>query len=307
MKIVAWIVLWGVLLIILGLAYYLIVGEIVFRTFLGRKSLSYRLFRKDINQALIDYKIDLCWWDKVNFQKVKIKSFDDLGLVGHLYDAKQSKTAIVVHGFGQDYREMQPYCKMFLEKGFNVLVVDNRGHGKSEGSIGLGELESRDVLSWVDFLTVKLPKCKIILFGLSMGGTAVCIASGYDLPNPVKAIISDCAFANADKQINHLLNKRKVFKVFKKHFYSYSKRVKGLDILKIDATKSVKNSKVPMLFVHGADDDFVPVENVYALSNSLTNRERFVVDGAKHAMSYPVAGNAYEKKISDFLKSRTEV
>lgn len=306
MKIVAWIAIAIIGLILLALIYYLVVGVVLFNAVFSKKSLSMRVLRKDIDQALKDYKIDLCWWDKVKFKKYTIKSFDNLNLVGRFFDSGSNKTVIVVHGFGQDYREMQPYCKFFHDKNFNVLVLDNRGHGESEGKIGFAWLDRKDLLSWIDFLIKKDDKQEILLFGLSMGGAAVCATAGEKLPENVKAVISDCAFSNADKQINHILrNKKLLSKLFKRHLYSFSKRVHDFDIQKIDIAKAVKNSELPMLFIHGKEDNFVPFENLHVLYNSAKNKDKLEVDGAAHAMSYSVAGVVYEKKISDFLKSRT--
>ncbi len=308
MKILAWLVLGLLGLILLGLIYYLAVGAILFRVVFSRKSLSARVLRKDVDQALKDYKIDLCWWDKVKFSKINIQSFDQLKLVGHYFDAHSDKTVIVLHGFGQEYREMQPYCKFFYEKNFNILVVDNRGHGESEGHIGFGWLDKNDILSWIYYLNKKSPENKIVLFGLSMGGTSVCCASGENLPKNVRAIVSDCAFANADTQIEHILRNKKLLKaIFKKHLYDFSKRVHGFDIMQIDATKMVRLCKLPIMFIHGQKDNFVPVENALILHDSAENSEKFLVEDAAHAMSYSCSGILYEKKIGDFLKRRTNI
>lgn len=308
MKTVAWITVVIIALIMLALVYYLVVGAILFKMVFSRKSTYKRLLRKDLNKALIDYKIDLCWWDKVKFSKITIQSFDQIKLVGHFFNADSDKTVIIVHGFGQDYREMQPYCKYFYHKNFNILAVDNRGHGESEGCIGFALNDKKDILSWIEYLNKKNPNSDIVLFGLSMGGSAVCAVAGETLPSNVRAIISDCAFSNADKQIKHVMrNNKLILKLFRKHLYDFAKRVRCFDIAQIDLTRAVKKTSIPMLFIHGKEDNFVPYENVYQLYDAATNRDIYVVDGAKHAMSYPVAGVLYEKKIGDFIKSRTNV
>ena len=308
MKILAWIVLAIIILIILALMLYLSVGAILFGKVFKRKNLADRLMKKNLEKQLKEYKIDLCWWDKFKFVKVKTQSFDQLNLVGHFFEANSDETVIVVHGFGSDYREMQQYCKFFLEKNFNVLAVSNRGHGESEGKfVGFGWLDRKDILSWVEFLNKKQPENKIVLFGLSMGGTAVCSVAGEKLPQNVVAIISDCAFANADKQIMHVIRNSIFLKGLKKLLYSFAKRVHGFDIKEIDATKQVKITKIPILYFHGNADDFVPVENLFVLYGATPEnlRDKMIVEGAGHALAYPVAGVLYEKKISDFLKSRT--
>lgn len=311
MKILAWIVLASVLVVILGLLYYLIVGAVLFKVVFSRKSVTNRVLRKDIEKDLEKYKIDLCWWDKHKFTRVTVQSYDQLKLVGRFHNANSNKTVIVVHGFGQNYQEMQQYCQFFYERNFNVLAVDNRAHGESEGrSVGFGWLDRKDILSWVNYLNEKQPENQILLFGLSMGGTAVCCVSGENLPNNVVGLISDCAFANADRQISHIMKRNKLnLKFIKNHLYSFSKRVHGLDVLEIDAIKQVKNCKIPILFLHGGADNFVPVENIFDLYNAAPEnlKEKHIIEGAEHAMSYPIAGVLYERIINEFLKKRTKI
>lgn len=311
MKIFAWVILAVIGIVIVAMIYYLLVGKIIFHFTLSRKSIHDKILKKQLSKQIEEHKIDLCWWDKVPFKEVSIKSHDGLKIVGHYFDSQSSKTALVVHGFGGDYRQMQQYCKLFYDKNFNVLAIENRAHGNSEGAcIGLGWLDRKDVLLWIDFLNGQNPERKIVLFGLSMGGTAVCCAAGEKLPENVVAIISDCAFDNADRQISLLSKRIKLGAgLIKKHLYSYAERLHDFDVLQADAVKQVKNTKCPILFIHGDADLYVPVENLYNLFNATPPqfREKYVVEGAGHCLCYAKAGIFYEKKISDFLKKRTTI
>ncbi len=310
MRIFAWVVLGLVGLVFLIMTYYLLVGALLFKFVLSQKSLSSRVLRKDTEKRIKENKIDLCWWQKVKFEPVFVSSFDGLKLAGQYFDAKSNKTVIVVHGFGGSYLETQPYCKLFHDKNFNVLAVDCRAHGKSEGScIGFGWLDRLDIISWVKFLNEKTPESKILLFGVSMGGSAVCMACGEkDLKNVVAAI-SDCAFDNADREIDFILSKKKILKIFKKHLYSFAKRVHNFDIKQADAIKQVKKTQIPILYIHGGADNFVPLENMKNLyACTPTNlRKSFVAQDAGHALAYAEAGVLYEKAIFDFLKERTTI
>ena len=297
-----------VLLIIFALTYYLLVGLVIFKLIFSRRSVKSKALKKDSDGKLKQHKIDLCWWEAQKFSRVEIKSFDGLKLCGFFKSANSNKTVLILHGFGGSHLDMQPYCKFFCDKNFNVLCVDNRTHGQSEGNfIGFGWLDRKDVCSWVQYLNEKYPDNKILLFGLSMGATAVCMASGESLQN-VMGIVSDCAFDNADREISFVLKKKKMFlKIIQKHLYSFALRVYGFDIKQADSIKMVKNTKVPILYIHGAEDELVPVQNAYNLFGATPQnlRELMIVDDATHARSYAVAGVLYEKKISDFLKSRT--
>lgn len=308
MKPLAFICLCVILCCISILGLYLLVGAIIFKIFFSRKSVYSRVMRKDIERRIKENKIDLCWWEKVKLEKVQVTSFDGLKLVGHYLNEDSSKTVIIFHGFGGSYLEMQPYCQFFSEKNFNVLAVDARAHGESEGNcVGFGWLDRLDVLEWVKFVNQKTPNSKILLFGLSMGGATVCMASGEKGLKNVVGIISDCAYDNANRQIDFLLQTRKHLKIFKKHLYSYAKRLYGLDLIEADATKQVKKTEVPILYIHGGADDFVPPDNMRNLYNSTPQNKRdfFVIDEAGHGLAYAVGGVLYEKKVMDFLKTRT--
>lgn len=305
MEIFAWVSIILISLILLSLIYYLVVGYTVFKFSLARKNLSARILRKNTAKLLKQYDIDLCWWDKQTFKEVKTKSFDNLLLVGHYLENNSNKTVILVHGYGANYKEMQQYAEFFSQKNFNVLAVENRAHGKSEGKcIGMGWLDRKDILAWIDYLN-SIKNTQILLFGLSMGAATVCFTVGEQLPTNVVGAISDCAFDNVERQFLHILKKYTIIKKFLlKHLRSYTKRLHDFNIKEADAVKAVKKTKIPILFIHGLDDKFVPPENLTNLFNSTPEnlRDKLLVEGAAHAMSYPVGQLIYEKKINSFIK-----
>lgn len=308
MKVFSIITLIFLTLILVFLSCYLLVVRITFRYSLGRKNIAKRLDGKSglINQ----YEIDLCWWDKYKFTELTIVSEDGLKLKGHYFKSTSSsnRVALLVHGYGSDFREMQPYAKMFVDMGYSVLVVENRAHGKSEGNmIGMGWFDKEDVLSWINVLVEKDEKCRIVLFGVSMGGAAVCMASGLNLPSNVVCAISDCAFANVYDQMKYVLMKKKETKarrVILKTFYKYMKRVYYFDLKTADAAIGLASCKIPVMFIHGKSDDFVPVENALKLAGKVPDyrKDVYLVENAGHAMSYVTNPRKYEFRVREFLK-----
>ena len=301
MKTIAWIILILTLVMFLAMICYLVVGLILFKMFFSRKNIQEKIVKKQMD------KQDNSWWNKQKFENVFIKSNNKLKLVGHFLDAGTNKTAILVSGFVFD--AIKPYAKFFHDRKFNVFVVENRGCEHSEGgSIGFGGKDTEDILCWIKYLNKKNPNNKILLFGLSVGGTAVCCATGEDLPKNVLCAISDSAFANGKIQIEHIIkNFKPSIKIFKKHLFNFAERVCEIDFKKTNACEKIKLSKIPILIIHGQNDKFVLAENAEKLfENAPKNlKELFIVPDADHCQSYAIAGVKYEKKIDEFLKSRT--
>ena len=307
MKILSIVILSIVGLILLCMIAYLIIGSVCFKIALSRKSTAKRIVNKTMAKSLQNYKIDLCWWDKFEFETLTlITKKDGLKLVGHYFSGGNQKLAIIVHGYGADYREMQKYAKYFLEKNYDILAVENRAHGNSEGKMmGMGWLDRLDLLQWIDLMIEKNPNYKIVLMGLSIGASTVCMASGENLPSNVKAIISDCGYANAYEEFKYVFKSKahlpawpilNVFNMYLKSAYKF-------DLKQADATAQLKKCKLPVLFIHGDSDKFVPVENVYKLSSAISEDKRqvYIAPGADHAMSYPIDEMAYEMELKKFL------
>lgn len=308
MKIFAIVILSVVGAILLCMMAYLLTGVICFKIALSRKSTAKRIVNKTMAKSLENYKINLCWWDNFEFEDLSIVTKGDgLTLAGHFLSRGENKLAIIVHGYGADYREMNKYAKYFLDKNYDILAVENRAHGKSEGKMmGMGWLDRLDLLQWIDLMVEKNPDYQIVLMGLSMGASTVCMTAGEQLPKNVKAIISDCGYANAFDEFKYVFKSKAHLPSWPllNIFNSYLKMTYKFDLKEADAVKQLKKCKLPVLFIHGDADKFVPVENVYKLSDALGNDQKqvYVVSGADHAMSYPLSEIEYEMQLKKFLK-----
>lgn len=126
--------------ILVFLSILILVGVISFNISLSAKSMAKRLAKENTKLNYESYKIDHSWWDKQKEEILDIKSFDGLTLYGHFIEHEKSDClAIVVHGYGGDYKDMSSYAELFLKRGYNVLAVECRGHGNSEGDmVGMG-------------------------------------------------------------------------------------------------------------------------------------------------------------------------
>jgi len=247
-------------------------------------------------------------WFKETYQDSYVQSFDNLKL--HAYTLKNTsetnKWAIVFHGYSSDGSQMTKYAKHFYDTGYNVLIPDARAHGKSEGDyIGMGWHDRLDVVSWINNVISSDNKAEIVLYGVSMGGATVMMASGEDLPDNVKAIVEDCGYSSVWDEFSYQL--QSIFNLPEfpiMHFSSIVTKLRAdFTLGEADSVKQVAKSKTPMLFIHGSNDTFVPsdmLNEVYEAAN--VPKEKLIVDGAGHGGAESVARGTYWKTINNFLE-----
>ena len=205
------------------------------------------------------------WLLQQKMEDVFIKSDDNLKLHATLLRSKSNKNCVICfHGYtGKGLNDYGSIAKFYIEQGFNMLIVDERAHGDSEGTyIGFGVLDRYDVVKWVEYAIKRFGNdVNIMLHGDSMGATTVLLASGLNLPKNVKAIVADCGFTSAYDVFSHILKRDYHIPKFpimnvteimkrKKAGYGYN------DASTLDA---VASTDIPILFVHGDKDDFVPI------------------------------------------------
>ena len=176
------------------------------------------------------------------------------------------KTVIVVHGFTNDKEDMKPYAWMFHELGYNVLMPDNMSHGDSEGRIiGYGWNDRLNVIKWADLLVEKKPNSQITLFGVSMGAATVMMASGEEsLPKQVVGIIEDCGYSSVWDELKYQAKEMYNLPAFPILYEvsALSKLRAGFSYGEASSVNQLKKNTLPVLFIHGSQDDFVPTSMV---------------------------------------------
>lgn len=254
-------------------------------------------------------------WLTEKSEDVYITTSNNGSLKLHAYEVRNKTNSniwtIVVHGYCSQGKDMIYYAKEYYNRGYNVLVVDLRGHGQSEGDyIGMGWHDRLDLVDWINYLINKNSNCNIILHGVSMGAATVMMATGENLPNNVKVAIEDCGYSSIweefEMQLNVLFN-LPTFPVL--NAASTVCKIKaGYTIKEGSAIEQVKKSKTPTLFIHGDQDTFVPFEmldKVYQAANC--EKEKLVVEGAAHAASASVNSELYWETIDEFIRGRNVI
>ncbi len=240
------------------------------------------------------------------FEDVYVTSFDGLKLHGRYYETKKgAPTQILFHGYqSSPFRDFSGGLLLALKTGYNAILVDQRAHGESEGKcLSFGVLERFDCLSWAKFASETYGG-DIILTGISMGGATVLMASNLELPENVKGIISDCAYSSPKEIIQEVMRADHYpIPIIYPFVVLGGKIFGGFNLEESSAFSSVKNTKVPILLVHGEEDRFVPCymsKKIYSSNKEKITLETF--PGAGHGLSYSTDGKRFEKVFADFLK-----
>ena len=222
-------------------------------------------------------------------------------------ESDSHKWVITIHGYRSQARDMSHYAYMFHEEGFNVLMPDLKGHGKSEGKyIGMGYTDSLDILKWIDVIIEEDPEAKIVLHGVSMGGATVMFTTGHKLPQNVVCAIEDCGYSNVYKQFKYVAKEIMGLPLVDLLMSSSNVFVKarlGAKLQEMSTVKAVKKSTTPTMFIHGTNDNFVPYEmldEVYNANNNL-EKEKLVFDGATHGYSATLDEERYFNSVFTFV------
>lgn len=240
-------------------------------------------------------------------EDVWIDSEDGLKLHGTWFPVgDKAKVVICFHGYTSqgmnDYIGLSGY---YLKRGYSMLLVDERAHGQSEGEyIGFGCLDRKDAMGWIKWV---LETCgeevQILLHGTSMGGSTVLMTSGLELPPQVKGIVSDCAFTSPKDVFTHVLHTMYHLPAFPMIQIAdhVNKKKAGYGLDECNAAREVQKATVPILFIHGEADTFVPsrmCKEIY--DNCASTKQILTVPGAAHAESYYKDTAAYEQALDTF-------
>ncbi len=245
-------------------------------------------------------------------EDVYISTFDDLRLHGVYFPAindscDKKRVVICLHGYtSQSLRDFTGLTDYYFRKGYAMLHPDARAHGESEGEyIGFGCLDRKDLVKWIDWvIKTKGEDVEIILHGISMGGATVLMASGLELPKQVKGIVSDCGFTSPKEVFTHVLKTMyhlpsfpvmQGAEVVNRIFAGY-----GMD--ECNAKREVAKAQVPILFIHGEKDTFVPTRMCKELYDCCaSDKKMLIVKGAAHGESYYKDMQTYESSLDEFL------
>ena len=190
----------------------------------------------------------------------------------------------------------------------NVLLVDQRAHGSSEGRyICHGVKERYDCLEWIELVRARFGRdCEIYLGGIAMGATTVLMAAGLNLPKNVKGVIADTAFSSC-RDVIHAQHESRAWRYFVQAlvFPTLSLLCEWFGRFhpgKVTTIDAMKQNKTPVLFIHAQEDSLIP-ENMTcaAYEACVAQKSIFLVPNAGHGLSYLTHAEDCQRAVKKFL------
>lgn len=216
-------------------------------------------------------------------------------------DNKNSQSSIILlHGYPADKGDLLDWAA-FLKEKYNLLFLDFRYFGRSEGShTSLGEEETKDVLAAIKFLKDNKKIDSIALMGFSFGGSVALLT--LTQTSDVKAVVADSAFANLDLMGKVYYGNIPIwYQVLMGLSKFWAKLIYGIDTQKAAVDEVLKKVSTPILLMASSEDDVVSVENIERLKESLKNNSKaqvVILDRGRHGS---LSGENYQKLILDFF------
>lgn len=242
----------------------------------------------------------------IEYNDIYINADDGLKLHAYEFCKHTNQWVIVVHGYMGEGKDMSYQAHQFYDMGYNVLAVDLRGHGSSEGNyIGMGWIDRIDIVNWIHYLVKTDPNSEIILYGVSMGASTVMNTAGEKLPHNVKGVIEDCGFTSVWEILKYQMKDMFKLPAFPLLYTTdlITQFRSGYSFHTADTKKQLKKATIPILFIHGDKDSFVPFSMLNELYNSAHGpKEKLVIHNAMHGVSSQVDPLTYWQTVKRFLK-----
>ena len=246
------------------------------------------------------------------YETVRVRSYDGLELAGKYYAGDSGAPLIIFfHGYRSTAeRDGSGGFRLCREKGWHILLADQRAHGKSEGrTIAFGIRERYDCRTWAEAMAKRLgPETPIFLWGISMGAATVLMSADLPMPKSVRGIVADYGY-DSPGGILHANIRRHRWPDFP--LYSFAalgaRLFGGFRLGECSALACVARARLPILLIHGEADRMVPCSMAYALRDACASPVTLLtVPGADHGISWYVDMEGYQKALLGFMETCME-
>ena len=213
------------------------------------------------------------------------------------------KYIILSHGYTDNRMGSLKYAKMYLELGYSCVIYDLRGHGENAADFTTyGIREAKDLKCLIDDTRARYPDLEILgLHGESLGAATTVTSMQYR--PQVDFAVADCGFSDIENVLRggyraaHVpMFLVDVTDLTGRLRYHYSlKQMRPIDAL--------DENTIPILFLHGAADDFILPKNSGDMAARTKGYQEFhLIPGAGHAESILTEPELYEEYVTSFLQ-----
>lgn len=250
------------------------------------------------------------WFYSQNPEEIEIQSFDGLKLVAYNLRAENARgTWLLIHGHQSlPLRTNATIARFLYELGYNIVLPYQRAHGKSEGKyITFGIKERYDVRDWITKVNeIYGAENPVYVEGISMGCATVLMSLGLELPSNIQAVVADCGFTSPYEIIWKVAKKDRNLPLPRLMIAAanlMANLMADFDFEEYDTFKGLRNNKIPVLFIHGTADSYVPIEMTIANFQYCTSEKSlYLVENAPHGIEYMIDEEGYKKSIVNFCK-----
>ncbi len=291
-------------ILLISLIVMLLIRNLAFHELvLGKKkdkNIMFQILRNMKSCTLEEY-------EALDLKPVQVTSEDGFKLKGYYLENENStnKGIIILHGYTANHYRSAQYVNFLIEKGFNILLVDSRAHGDSEGLYATyGEKEVKDLDLWVELMKSKLGEKAIIgIHGHSMGAATVLMYPKIG-EEKINFIIAESPYSTAGGIMKYQFKKVRIpAKIMYRLVNLHIRRKCGFSMEKINPVEVVKTSKIPTLFIHGTLDRTIPCEMTLDMYKCKVGiKKLLIVEGGSHINCYSLAKKKYEIEVDDFLQ-----
>ena len=252
------------------------------------------------------------WLEAADSELLNVTTEDGYRMVGQVFYQPEGsaghKWVLLLHGYTGWKEEMYPIACRYAKEGYQILVPDMRCSGESEGDfIGMGWTDRLDNLLWLELILDKDPEAKIALHGQSMGAACALMMSGEEeLSGAVRAVVADSAYTDAYRMFAKQMREWAHLPAFPL-LPGASLMLKlrgGYSLREASALEAVRETALPVLFIHGTEDVFVPPEMSRELYEAAAGeKEILMVEGAGHVQVQDKEPELYYGTVFSFLEA----
>ena len=216
------------------------------------------------------------------------------------------KYVVLAHGYTDNRFGMIKYAVHYRKLGFNCVMFDERGHGENAKEPCSYSVREVDFLLAVikDTFERYGEDITLGLQGESLGSATVLMSLTHDIvKEKVKFVVEDCGFAEI-RPIIQMCMKAMHVPAFMFYPTNIAARIiYGINFLDAVPLSAVTDNKLPLLCVHGAQDDFIYPEHCRRIYEASKGFKKIrLVEGAGHAQSAIKDPDGYYKMLKDFLE-----